>query len=306
MTTNTPTAPVDTPLETHKRPAASGGWRDFLILGKSGITAMVLVTTAAGLLLAPGPVSLMTWVATLIGTALVSAGAAALNQVVERKIDARMERTAKRPLPSGRMDVAVAGFSGVLSAVLGVAILAVGANPIAALIALGTLIGYVAVYTPFKRISSLSTIVGAVPGAAPPLIGWAAATGSLDWGGWVLFGLLFLWQMPHFLAIAWLYQADYQRGGFPLIAIGDAGARRTGRQAVLYTAALIPVSLLPSALGLCGLVYLVGTLVLGLAFLVLAGWFAIVPERRTARQLLFGSILYLPAVLILLLIDHVG
>lgn len=285
-------------------PAPKLAWRDFLMLGKAGITAMVLVTTAAGLLLAPEAVSATRWVLTLLGTALVSAGAAALNQVVERRIDAKMQRTARRPLPSGRMSVGVALTSGVLAGTIGTTTLALAATPMAAAVAFATLLGYVAVYTPFKRVSSLSTIVGAVPGAAPPLIGWAAATGGLEAGAWALFGLLFLWQMPHFLAIAWLYQDDYERGGFPLIAIGDPGARRTGRQAVLYTAALIPVSLLPTALGRTGVVYLVGTALCGVGFLALAGAFSIKPERTSARRLLFASILYLPLVLILLLLDH--
>jgi protoheme IX farnesyltransferase len=295
-----------TALDTHptELPTPKLVWRDFLMLGKAGITAMVLVTTAAGILLAPASVSPLQWALTLLGTALVSAGSAALNQVVERHIDARMQRTARRPIPSGRMPVQVALMAGVLAAVTGTTILALAATPLAATIALLTLVGYVAVYTPFKRVSSLSTIVGAFPGAAPPLIGWAAATGSLDVGAWALFGLLFLWQMPHFLAIAWLYQDDYQRGGFPLIAIGDLGARRTGRQAVLYTTALVPVSLLPTALGLTGPVYLVGALLLGLAFLGLAGAFSIDPNRTTARRLLFASILYLPLVLVLLVVGR--
>lgn len=278
--------------------------RDFLILGKAGITTMVLVTAAAGVLLAPGDAGWRLWVAALAGTALVSAGAAALNQVVERKVDAQMERTQRRPLPAGRIDPLTATLVGVLATALGTVLLALEANLLAAAIALATAVGYVAIYTPFKRVSSLATIVGAAPGAAPPLIGWAAAAGNLAPGAWVLFAMLFVWQLPHFLAIAWMYRDDYERGGFPLITIDDPGARRTGRQAVLWAAALIPVSLLPTALGLTGMVYFIGAALLGMAFLAAAGVFAVKADRPSARRLMFTSILYLPAILALLALDH--
>lgn len=287
-------------------PLPSFQLRDYLVLGKSGITLMVLVTTAAGILLAPQRVPWATWLATMLGTALVCAGAAALNQVVERRSDALMNRTARRPLPAGRIDVATATVAGIAAAVVGTTILALWANLLAAAIALATLLGYVVVYTPLKKVSSLATIVGAIPGAAPPLIGWVAATGEASAGGWALFGLLFLWQMPHFLAIAWLYRDDYVRGGFPLITTEDPSGRSAGRQALFYAAALLPISLLPAALGLTGAVFAVGTALCGIGFLALAGAFSIDANRLSARRLLLASIAYLPAVLALLAIDRLG
>jgi protoheme IX farnesyltransferase len=279
--------------------------RDFLGLAKSGITSMVALSAAAGILLAAdGVVPPALWVHTLLGTALVSAAASALNQVVEREHDARMRRTAQRPLPAGRLHPDVALLFGVALAIGGLLELALGANLLAALLAGLTLFGYVFVYTPLKRVSSLATVIGAVPGAMPPLIGWAAVRGGLDLEAWTLFGLLFFWQMPHFLAIAWLYRADYERGGFVMLSLDDPDGLRTSRQALIYCAALVPVSLLPAALGQAGVVYFLGALVAGAWFLGSSALFALARDTRSARRLMLVSVFYLPVVLTALAVDR--
>lgn len=284
---------------------ASVRLRDLLGLTKSGITAMVAVSTAAGMLLArngASPPAL--WVHTLLGTALVAAAASALNQVVEREQDGLMRRTAQRPLPAGRLQPDVALLcAGVLGAV-GLLELALGANLLAAALAAATLVGYVGVYTPLKRVSSLSTIVGAVPGAVPPMIGWAAMRGHLDPGAWALFALLFFWQMPHFLSIAWLYRADYARGGFPMLSVNDPDGLRTSRQALLYCAALVPVSLLPAAIGLAGGVYFFGALAAGAWFFATSAAFALDRSAGSAKRLMLVSVFYLPVVLTALAADR--
>lgn len=280
--------------------------RDLAELTKSGITGMVVVSAAVGMLLAsPEPPPWILWLHTLLGTALVSSGAGALNQVVERDRDARMRRTANRPIPAGRIHPDLALFLGVALSVAGLLELSLAVEPLASLLAAATLVGYVFVYTPLKRASSLATVVGAIPGAVPPMIGWAAVRGTLDPGAWVLFALLFFWQMPHFLSIAWLYRADYERGGFPMLSVRDPGGLQTARQAVLYCAALVPVSLLPSALGLAGLVYFVGALALGMAFLAFTAHFALDRSIRRARRLMLVSVFYLPAVLGALVLDRI-
>ncbi|MDX1630883.1 MAG: heme o synthase [Thermoanaerobaculia bacterium] len=280
-------------------------WQDLGVLMKSGITAMVVVSTAVGMLLASsaGP-SWALWFHTLVGTALVSAGASALNQVVERDRDARMRRTADRPIPGGRIHPDIALLLGVAAATLGLVQLALTVNLFTAVLAAATLIGYVFVYTPMKRASPLATVVGAVPGAVPPMIGWAAVTGGLDVGAWALFGLLFFWQIPHFLSIAWLYRADYERGGFRMISHGDPDGLRTARQATLYCAALVPMSLLPAALGLANAVYFAGALILGLVFLGVSSLFALERSVKNARRLMLASVFYLPAILGVLVLDR--
>ena len=281
--------------------------RDLLGLTKPGITAMVAVSAAAGMLVAAhggAAPPLALWLHALMGTALVSAGASALNQVLERDFDGLMRRTAQRPLPSGRLHPDVALLFGVVLAILGLLELAWGANLLAALLAGGTLAGYVWVYTPLKRVSSLSTLVGAIPGAVPPVIGWAAVRGDVEPRAWALFALLFFWQMPHFLAIAWLYRADYERGGFPMLPVSDPDGMRTSRQALLYCAALVPVSLLPAALGLAGGVFFAGALLAGAWFLAAASLFALDRSTANARRLMLVSVFYLPAVLATLAADR--
>ncbi|MBZ0112852.1 MAG: heme o synthase [Thermoanaerobaculia bacterium] len=291
------TATLDMPLRIR--------WKDFTELTKSGITFMIVVSAAVGFLLAatdPQPLAL--WFHTLLGTALVSAGASALNQVVERDLDAQMRRTAQRPIPGGRLHPDLALLISVVLAIVGIVELTLAVNPLAALLAGGTLAGYVFVYTPLKRVSSLATIVGAVPGAIPPMIGWAAVRGEIDAGAWALFALLFFWQMPHFLAIAWMYRDDYARGGFPMLTVRDPGGLKTARQAVLYCAALIPVSLLPAPLGLAGIPYLIGALLFGGVFFAATLSFAFDRSAGKAKRLLLVSVMYLPLILAALVLDR--
>ena len=289
--------------------SAAGGTslsRDLLELTKPRITLMVALTCAAGFLLATptGELPLDRLLATVVGTALVCAGSAALNHHAERDVDARMCRTAKRPLPAGRMEPDTALLWGALLAAGGLLLLALGANALTALLAAATLVSYVWVYTPLKRKSALATLVGAIPGAAPPLLGWTGAVGTIDLGGWLLFALLFLWQLPHFLAIAWLYHDDYRAAGLHLLTIDDPDYGRTTRQAVLYAVALLPVSFAPAIVGLGGPLQLGGALVFGALFLAAALAFGRRPTRDSARRLLLASVAYLPAVLAAWVLDH--
>jgi protoheme IX farnesyltransferase len=283
----------------------SARWADFVTLSKPRLTLMVVLTTAVGFLLAaPRPLAwALLWHA-VAGTALVAAGAQALNQVIERRTDALMRRTADRPLPSGRMQPETALLFGVALAVSGMLYLALSVNLATAVLGAVTLTLYLAVYTPMKRLTSLATLVGAVPGAVPPMMGCSAATGELGPLAWILFGILFLWQMPHFLSIAWLYRHDYERGGFPMLTHGPGSGVRTARQMVLYAAALVPVSVLPSVFGFAGLAYFAGAIVLGLAFVGYSFGFGRAQNAPAARRLMLASLVYLPLVLLLMVADQ--
>ena len=279
---------------------------DLAEMTKPGITLMVTLTAGLGFLLAGGETfSFLLLVHTLLGTALVSGGASVLNHVMERDADALMRRTANRPLPAGRMDPDAALLFGVLLGIAGLLELALAVNLLTAFLGAVALAGYAFVYTPLKRVTSLATVIGAVPGAIPPMMGWSAVRGELDLAAWVLFGILFFWQMPHFLAIAWLCREDYARGGFPMLTVQDPDGWRTARQMILWGAALIPVSLLPSALGLMGGLYFVGALVLGLVYLAFCFGFARHRSTPGARWLMLVSILYFPLVLLVMLLDRV-
>jgi len=281
--------------------------RDLLEMTKPGITFMVAITAAAGFVLgAQGTWSLALFANALAGTALVAAGASVLNQVWERDRDALVRRTAARPLAAGRLDPDLGLLWGVVLAGAGLALLALAVNLLTAALGALTLALYVFVYTPLKPRTSLATLIGAVPGAMPPVMGWTAVRDTLEPGAWALFAILFLWQLPHFLAIAWLYREDYARGGFPLLSVDDADGRRTARQALFYGAALVPVSLLPTLLGLAGMPYLAGAAGLSLGYFAFAVRFALGRSTSSARRLLFASILYLPAVLIVLLLDRLS
>lgn len=278
---------------------------DWLELTKPRITLLVTLTTAAGFALASErPLDLPRFFATLVGTALVAAGSAAFNQYVERDTDQLMRRTATRPLPAGRMVPAHALAFGALLSIPGLLVLGLAVNPLTAAIGLATLVAYVAVYTPMKRRSALATLVGAIPGAAPPVMGWTGASGEIGLGGWLLFAVLFLWQLPHFLAIAWLYRDDYRRAGMRLLTVNDPDGRATGSQALLYALALLPVSLMPSAVGITGAVHLVGALIFGGLFLASAVLFARRQTVTTARRLLLTSVFYLPALFGVAVVDH--
>jgi heme o synthase len=279
---------------------------DFVTLTKPRLNFLVLVTTLAAFYLGGGAEQpLLVLLHTVIGTALVAGGASALNQVWERDTDRLMRRTRLRPLPDMRLHPQDAMWFGVLLSAIGVAEFALGVNIRTAAIALITLLSYVLLYTPLKRRTSLSTIVGAVPGALPALMGWSAATNTLSIEGWVLCGIVFMWQMPHFLAIAWMYRDDYARAGIPLLPVIEPDGRSTGRQAVIYAVALIPVSFLPSAVGLASAWYLAGAIVLGAILLVLSLEFAATRSLVAARRLFFTTIVYLPLLWMVLLADHV-
>lgn len=285
--------------------AAPARATDFVLLTKPRITFLVLVTTAVGYALGFGAAFQPTvFIALLVGTALVSGGASALNQWAERDADARMSRTRSRPLPSGRLAPADAFAFGVAISVVGLVLLASAVNALTALLAAASLASYVLAYTPLKRVTSLCTLVGAVPGAIPPMMGWAAATGTLGREAWALFAVLFLWQMPHFLAIAWIYREDYARGGFPMLPVTDPGGDSTARQSVAYAAALVPVTLLAGAFAGAGEYYLWSAVGLGTLFVGCAVVFAIRRTLRSARWLFLVSVLYLPAVLGIMVLDR--
>lgn len=276
----------------------------FIALTKPRIAFMVLITVATGFLLGARKSSHpVTFVWTLIGTGLVAAGASVWNQYLERDRDARMRRTGSRPLPTGRVSPTEAVVFGATLAIGGATILVLGANALAASVAALTFLLYVFVYTPLKPITTLNTAIGAIPGALPPVIGWSAATGHVGIEAFSLFLILFLWQFPHFLAIAWIHREDYARGGHRMLPGADPGGSLTGRQAATYALALIPAGLLPSVIGLAGGVYFAGALLLGFFYLASALRFWTDVNDANARKLLRASIIYLPAILGLLLIN---
>ena len=275
---------------------------DYVALTKPRLNFLVVATSAAGYYLGGSASADLLQMAQIVtGTALVAGGAAVLNQVYERDTDALMRRTRMRPLPDGRVTPADAKIFGAALSLAGLGLLATRANWLSAGLALATLAVYLVVYTPMKRRTSLSTQIGAVPGALPALIGWTAAHGSIDLGGATLFSIVFLWQMPHFMAIAWLYRDDYRKAGFPMLPVVEPDGRRAGRQAVIYAAALLPVSLAPTLLGISGAAYFVAALVLGIALFVLAVRFAQRRSEASARALFFGSITYLPLLWIVMI-----
>ena len=288
-------------------PVVQARMADYLELIKPRISVMVLITVATGVLLASR--GLPDWAVlchTLIGTALVAAGASALNQLLERESDALMQRTENRPLPAGRLQALEVLVFGAGLGVGGVAYLLITLSHwLAAFIAACTFLSYVFVYTPLKRKTSLNTLVGAIPGALPPVIGWAAVRGSVDREIMALFGIIFLWQVPHFLAIAWIYREDYRRAGLCMLPVLDQEGNMSGRQMVAYCLALIPVSLAPLMVGAAGWYYLIGALSLGVGFLAFAVAFARQHSLFRARGVLRASLLYLPALLALLLLDGV-
>jgi heme o synthase len=285
-------------------PATGTRARDFVALAKPRLNMLVVASTLAGYAIADGePLGLIRICGLALGTGLVAGGASAFNQVYERDIDALMRRTRTRPLPDQRLQPAEGVLFGAAITVAGALMIVAASNALAAAVALTTLIVYVAVYTPLKRRTSFSTVIGAIPGALPPIVGWAAASGEVTAKAWTLFGIMFLWQLPHFLAIAWMYREDYARAGLPMMPVIEPDGRSTGRQSLLYAAALVPVSLAPAPLHMTGQIYFAGALVLGLGFLWLTFRFARTRSTRDARRAFFGSLAYLPLVWILMIAD---
>jgi protoheme IX farnesyltransferase len=281
---------------------------DLLELTKPRITLMVVVTTLVGLLVAApaaGGGSMM-WLAlaTIVGTALMAASSSVLNMWWEREHDRHMERTVERPLAAGRIEPERALWFGIALGASGLGLLAWWVNPLTAFLGLLTVVLYLFVYTPLKRRTHWSTVVGAVPGAIPPMMGWTAAHNDLSAPAWVLFAILFFWQMPHFYAIAWLYREDYRRAGFRMLSGDDLGGGRTGRFMVAFTLGLLIASALPGTVGLSGLPYLIPAAVLSLGFLWMSVGFARVRDRLSARKVMLYSVLYLPLILGLLVVDR--
>lgn len=282
--------------------APAKGWGAvYADLVKARLTALVLITTLVGFYVGVrGPIDYFLMFHALFGTALVAGGAAALNQFLEREYDARMRRTASRPLPSGRLQpVTVMLFGGVCSLV-GTVYLAVLVNPLTSALGAISLVSYLFIYTPLKRLTWWNTAVGAIPGALPPLMGWAAARGELGPGGWSLFAILAFWQLPHFFAIAWIYQEEYAKAGFKMLPSVDPDGSRTAQQSVSHTLGLMLASLAPVVLHLAGTVYLIAALGLGSFYLFQAIRFARRLDIPSAKKLFFASIIYLPLLLIAL------
>ncbi len=278
--------------------------KDYYELSKPGIGFYAVISTFAAFWLAsPATIDYVLLLHTLIATALVTAGGGALNQVIEVEADKLMRRTENRPLPSGRIPLNLAIVYGLFFAITGVVYMQLAVNTLSAVLAIGTLIGYLAIYTPLKKKTHLSTIVGAFPGAIPILIGWTAVRGVIDLSGWVLFIILFFWQIPHFLAIAWMYRKDYARAGFPMLSVLDEDGFSVASQAVFYVVSLVPVSLLLTVMGVTGWLYFWGALFLGIGFILSGIHCAIKRTNTAAKQLLFASIIYLPLLLALMVLD---
>jgi heme o synthase len=279
---------------------------DYVELIKPNIVGLILVTVGAGFYVgSAAPFHGTLLIHTLVGSALVAAGSNALNQILERHSDARMRRTKTRPLPSGRLQVSESTVFAWAMGVVGVAYLALFTNWIVAVLAGATLASYVFVYTPLKRVTSLNTLVGAVPGALPIVGGWAAAHESLGLRAWVLFAILFFWQLPHFLALAWIYREDYERAGLRMLSVTQGGGT-TFRQALLYAVALLPVSLLPTVLDTTGWLYFVGALLGGMWLIWSTASAALDRTPAKARRLFVATVVYLPLVMGLMVVDKVG
>jgi protoheme IX farnesyltransferase len=288
-------------------PAEKGWIAVYADLFKARLTLLVLLTTMVGFYVGfRGQVDYTLMTFTLLGTGLLASGAAALNQLIERDHDARMRRTRERPLPSGRMQPRTVLAVGVGTAVIGLTCLALAVNGVTAAIGAASLISYLFIYTPMKRITWMNTLVGAIPGALPPLMGWTAARGEITNEGLALFAILAFWQLPHFMAIAWIYRDEYANAGFQMLPMVDPDGHRTGRQAVSHTLALVGVSLCPFLFGFAGTLYLAGALLFGGCFLWFAIDFSLKLNLSRARYLFYASILYLPLLLGVMVIDKVG
>jgi protoheme IX farnesyltransferase len=279
----------------------------YVALTKPDVSFLVVLTTAAGYYLgARGPLDVLRMAHTIFGTTLIAAGASALNHYLERATDARMRRTASRPLPSGQLQPAEALWFGAGLAVTGALYLALASGALASLLGAATCVSYLAAYTPLKKRTTLATLVGAFPGAVPPLIGWAAARGSLSLEAWLLYAIMFLWQFPHFMAIAWMYREDYARAGIRMLPVVDPTGAATFRQILLTALVLVPVSLLPAVVGLAGVRYFFGALVLGLMLVQICLWAAASKTNVRAKWLMHATVLHLPLLLGLMMFDKLS
>jgi heme o synthase len=280
--------------------------KDYLALTKPRITWLILMSTGIGYFFGAksGGWHFLTLFHTLLGTGLLASGTATLNQWFEREADAKMRRTRERPLPAGRLGEEKALLFGLVISAAGFFDLQFGVNPLAALLGAITLGSYLFIYTPLKQLSPHSTTIGAIPGAMPPLIGYAAASGKLTWDAWILFAILFLWQFPHFYAIAWMYREDYERAGIRMLPVVEPDGESTARRILWFSLALIPISLVPKFLAMTGNVYLIGAAVMGLLFLYAGFRISFDRTRQQARRVLLASVVYLPVLYGLMLFDH--
>lgn len=279
---------------------------DFLALTKPRMVLMILVTTCVGFYLgSSGAMDTLRLLHTLLGTALAAGGTLALNQFLEREVDAKMERTRLRPLPEGRLRPGEALAFGTMVTVAGLLYLGLSVNAVCGLVTVFTVVSYLFVYTPLKRRTALCSVLGAIPGALPPVTGWVAARGDFGPGVWVLFAILFLWQLPHSLAIGWLYRADYARAGIRLLPVIEPDGCSTGRMIVSNCLALLAVGPLPTLIGLTGSLYFLGALALGIGLLVCGIVLAVSRSAADARRLVFASLVYLPALLVLMALNKV-
>jgi heme o synthase len=275
---------------------------DYILLMKPELTLLSVLTAVGSSYLAVRENgNYFSLLHTFIGTLLIGGAAGALNQYIERDYDARMKRTAQRPLPAGRIAAADALFFGIALAISGILYLTFAGNVIAGMLAVITLVSYLFIYTPLKRRTPFATMVGGIPGALPPLIGWAVVSGSLTREAWTLFFILFFWQMPHFLALAWMYRKDYERAGYKILSVLDPSGKITGRQALIYCVALIPASLLPTLIGMAGVVYFCVMTIVTLGFLFLAISMYRHPTPITARRLFYASLVFLPLLFFFLM-----
>jgi protoheme IX farnesyltransferase len=278
--------------------------KPYIALTKPRITWLILMSTAIGYVFGAKSWHIFTLLHTILGTGLIASGTAALNQWYEREADGKMRRTQARPLPSGQLDPTKALIFAITISLIGFLELVFGVNLLTGLLGLFTLLSYLFVYTPLKQRSPHSTTVGAIPGAMPPLIGYAAASGTLTWEAWALFAILFIWQFPHFYAIAWMYREDYARAGIRMLPVVEADGESTARRIVLYSLVLLPISLLPKFIGMTGNVYLIGAALMGMAFLYTGFRILNDRSRQCARNVLLGSVVYLPALYALMLFDR--
>jgi protoheme IX farnesyltransferase len=291
--------------ESARKRSGRSRFHDYWDLAKPEITFLVALSALSGFLLAsPEAVDLRLLLHAVAGIVVCSAGSSMLNHFLERRLDGHMRRTATRPLPARRVSAGVTLFLGTVLVVSGLMYLYVLVNTLTAALGLVTAVMYLAVYTPLKRVSKYNTLVGCIPGALPALGGWTAATGSLGWGGWALFGVLFVWQMPHFLSIAWMYRKDYSRSRFLMLPVVEPDGRSTGLQVLLFTVLLLAMSATPFVLGLAGSLYLAGVMAIGLYFLLAAYRFNRSMSNRDARRVLLASVIYVPAFLAIVLVDH--
>jgi protoheme IX farnesyltransferase len=286
---------------------ASSRAADFIALGKPELTLLSVLTAVGAAYLGSTPgASHVPIFWTFLGTLLVGLGAGTLNMLLEREYDGRMKRTEHRPLPAGRVSAGEAGVWGVCCSMAGVLLLDTFTNHLAALLAVLTILSYLFLYTPLKRVTPFATVVGGIPGALPPVIGWAAVRGSIGLEGWGLFAILFFWQMPHFLSLSWMYRKDYERAGYRLLAVLDRDGTAVRRQILIHSAALVPASVLPRYVGICGDIYFAGALVLSTGFLLSAIWTAISFSNSSARRLFHLSLAYLPSLIFLMILDRIS